>query len=637
MDRVRQPAAQWLRRHPRWPILVLLAAWLAAAVWLGNDFGSTFDERKNAVNGAAALRAYQGSPDYFRLSSVADHGPIYFAAMSLTAPAIQKAFPGWTVADGRHLTHFLTFLAAVGCFYLLTLRLSGRTAAWMASALFATQPLLVGHGFINQKDTPFMALFLGAFVAGLAASERPPVTPSTTTPPLRERMKTRWRAMRPLPRSLVLASLLVATLIIVDTLWTGVMRSAGETWLRAAYQGAAPAAIQRLFDAVTADPTRVPLSYYLGRFANYYAYEFRFVAIAGALLGSLVVVSAAFPGFGEAWGLSRSAYRNPALWLAAVLLGALICVRQLGIFAGGLVTLAMLYRHRARALFPLLLYWTAAAIVLYATWPFLWPAPIERLAESLAHAATFPSNVTFFEGSWVTSDNLPWYYFPKLTAMQLTEPAVLLAVIGIGAVILRRRSWRKERVLFLLLGLWIAVPAVGLAFFRMTAYGNIRHLLFTLPAILAFTAVAFDLLRRHVRPGWLAWSFFGMAILPGIWSLISLHPYEYVYMNRFAGGVSGAYGRYELDRQCTALREGIEAANRLADPGAVVAVPRQLEDVRPYARPDLRLIADGDFGSGADFVLTCSWPDEEDLEPGGLRRVYSVRRGEAVLAALWQR
>jgi len=105
----------------------------------------------------------------------------------------------------------------------------------------------------------------------------------------------------------------------------------------------------------------------------------------------------------------------------------------------------------------------------------------------------------------------------------------------------------------------------------------------------------------------------------------------------YVARVSGAYGRYELDRQCTALREGIEAANRLADPAAVVAVPRQLEDVRPYARPDLRLIADGDFRSGADFVLTCSWPDEEDLEPGGLRRVYTVRRGEAVLDALWQR
>src|SRR3972149_1727720 len=119
MQSTGEAMGQWLRRNPHWPVLPLIAAWLAAAVWIGNDFGSKYDEIKKAVNGAAALRAYTGSPEYFTLPSLADHGPIYFSIMSLTAPIFEKLSAGWTLADGRHLTHFLTFLVAVYCFSLL--------------------------------------------------------------------------------------------------------------------------------------------------------------------------------------------------------------------------------------------------------------------------------------------------------------------------------------------------------------------------------------------------------------------------------------------------------------------------------------------------------------------------------------
>ena len=60
------------------------------------------------------------------------------------------------------------------------------------------------------------------------------------------------------------------------------------------------------------------------------------------------------------------------------------------------------------------------------------------------------------------------------------------------------------------------MPAFGVMVLNMTVYGNIRHLLFILPAVLAFSAVAFDWLLLRSRKAWFAWAVFALAIIPGI-------------------------------------------------------------------------------------------------------------------------
>jgi hypothetical protein len=637
--------ARWLGNIRHGPILALLAVWLILALRIGNDFGLTYDERRNTANGAAALRAYAGSRAYFRLPALSEHGPLYFELMSITGPGVERLLPGWSASDGRHLTHFLAFLSAVYCFYLLSLRVAGRTPAWMASVLFATQPLLVGHGFINQKDTPFMALFLAAVITGLAAVDRLTGFKERTGEGARhaspsghlEPHKRQWGAMKPAARWFALCLVVTASLIVVDVVWLGGIRQTGEAIVKSAYEGRAIVPIQRLFDTFATDAHKTPLSHYLSLFDSVFDRVLRWPLAAAATLVPLIALGIAFPRFGDRWGLRRSVLRNGALWASAALLAAAICVRQLGLFAGGLVALAMLRRHGTRAIFPLVLYGTTAACLLYLSWPYLWPAPVSRLIDSLVGAVNFPGHDVFFQGQWLSSNNLPWYYLPKLVGLQLTIPAIVLAVAGMAIAVVRLRSGRSPGFLFLLLVLWIAVPAVALIFLGMSVYGNIRHLLFTMPPILVFSAVAFDALRKAIRPGWLVWPAFVAALIPGVWGIVSLHPYEYTYMNEFIGGVSGAYGRYELDRQCTSLREGIEAVDDLAGPDSIVAVPRQVADVRRFARADLHLVGGESSVRAADFALTCSWPNETDLTSRGYRRVYTVRRGRAVLASVWQR
>jgi hypothetical protein len=76
---------------------------------------------------------------------------------------------------------------------------------------------------------------------------------------------------------------------------------------------------------------------------------------------------------------------------------------------------------------------------------------------------------------------------------------------------------------------------------------------------------------------------------PGVYSIVKLYPYEYIYYNSFIGGVPGAYEKYELDYWATSYREVALFANEVAPPNARVVVFGPEEVYTFYARPDLQL------------------------------------------------
>jgi hypothetical protein len=119
--------------------------------------------------------------------------------------------------------------------------------------------------------------------------------------------------------------------------------------------------------------------------------------------------------------------------------------------------------------------------------------------------------------------------------------------------------------------------------------------------------------------------------------IVQLHPYEYIYHNSFTGGVSGADGLYQLDRECLSYREAVDFVNREAAPGAAVLVPHGPEQIEPFARSDLVLRSMTEGLEGADFVLSCTWRDLNDWPTAGFSVVSDVRRGTAVLTEVWKR
>ena len=57
-----------------------------------------------------------------------------------------------------------------------------------------------------------------------------------------------------------------------------------------------------------------------------------------------------------------------------------------------------------------------------------------------------------YAGTVLTADRLPWHYFPTLASLELTEPAVLLFLVGLPIIILRARSGQISWAIVGLLG-----------------------------------------------------------------------------------------------------------------------------------------------------------------------------------------
>lgn len=621
-----------------WLISLILLAGLSAGVAFGNDYGMSWDEDRNADVGADALQTYVGSDAYFSDDSLADHGPAYFMIQSLSAAAISMMLPGWTVADGRHLTNYLTFLAGALCFYILCLRWMKRGAAAILTGLMVTQPVLLGNAFINQKDIPFVAFFLATLVTGLAAADRWRVDGRTqevsTLPEDPSRLSAHWQRLSPAMRSVLGAIAILIVLLVSDLMVTGVIHRYGQSLVEAAYDGRAPAAAQRLFESLASRAGEAPLELYLAKYDLYFGY-LRLTLIPVMLLGFLMIASQALPPIGRWWGFSRGILRQRALLASGVLLGLTICIRQVGGFVGVLVSLALVYRWRNRALFPLVVYWLISLIVTIATWPYLWPDPYTRLFGSLLLVADFPRHSTLFQGVRVASGSLPWSYFLTLAGLQMTETAVALFFVGVGSVIWRLAKHKGKVLLDILLALWVGVPLAALIFYGMPVYG-FRHLIFILPPLMIVAGVGLEELLVRIRLRWIQTGMCALLLIPGIVGIAQLHPYEYIYYNAFVGGVSGANGRFEIDRWCLSYREAIEYTNKVAEPGAVVVVPKQVVQVVPFARSDLRLYDANRGVVDADYVLSCTWRDAGRWDTRRFEPVYQVRRGRAVLTEVWR-
>ena len=157
------------------PVFLLLSVTLVIGLLTFRDYGLTWDEPLFYKYADALGYAYtpaNWTSGHFDLNlsygpSADDHknrGPAYLLLAREPVYLIEH----FNIDTGAawHLINFLTFLIGVLFLYLLCERFIQPWAAFSASALFATQPLLWGHGFINPKDMPFLVFLTGSVFLG---------------------------------------------------------------------------------------------------------------------------------------------------------------------------------------------------------------------------------------------------------------------------------------------------------------------------------------------------------------------------------------------------------------------------------------------------------------------------------------
>lgn len=212
-----------------------------------------------------------------------------------------------------------------------------------------------------------------------------------------------------------------------------------------------------------------------------------------------------------------------------------------------------------------------AWLTLYLTWPWAHLRPIRSLLEAAALALAFPRPIpVLFDGGFIASNELPWYYLPKYVL--ITTPPSILLLFLIGVAVALRQAWRRSEGRSGPMGaitlMWFFLPLLVFVVRRPTVYDGLRHFLFILPALALLAALGAtkipDLARTRAGRA-AAWLVVTVLIFAPARALVRLHPYEMTYFNAFTGGMSRAAERFETDYWLTGYREAIEWVNAAAE------------------------------------------------------------------------
>lgn len=219
---------------------------------------------------------------------------------------------------------------------------------------------------------------------------------------------------------------------------------------------------------------------------------------------------------------------------------------------------------------PTLLVIAGAWVVMLASWPWALLDPLRRPFMALGRMSRFTIHERKmpFAGQELMTTDPRWDYL--LHYFGLKMPVLVLALVAIGVVLaglfLRKHgAWEvllrgRARALAILV-LAIVMPPLYAIVGRSILYDGLRHFLFLVPLLCVVASVAAVALpaalggRRALSTAIVA---LGIAVLSAQTALTmrQLHPHQYVFFNRLAGGLPGAFLNYDTDYYGNSYKEG---------------------------------------------------------------------------------
>jgi len=614
---------QKLIHSERFPLIVLMAIALLIGMITIRHYSESWDELQLYKYADNSLEAYSTWPRTGDIPVTGgwfeNYGPAFMMFSTLATPALTQL--GLHAVDARHLLYFLTFLLGLWSFFEICKRWMSTIAALGATLLFATQPLMWGHAFINPKDTTLLAMMLFSVHLGLkmhASLFGPQAGPAF------DALTSAWADTTRSTRRLLIA-LTIFWLIMILILFGGTLF--WSAWVDSSVRAAAGGQstfLGPLIIRVAKNIDKVPPEVYIQKFLGAFT-QIRALIFWGFTLTLLWLF----------WQRLPSAFRVLAIILpASIALGLTSSIRIFGPLAGILVAQHLIRNAGKKSILVLATYAALAIFVMYATWPYLWPDPIGHLVETVVIMSHHPWNgLVLFNGAIYAATDLPSSYMPTLLAIQLTEPVWVLSALGLAVTIvglIKKRAGSVDLLAFALI--WFILPVATFIIRRPTMYDNFRQAFFILPMVFVLAGVVFDQIRRPLIQGILIL----LLIAPGIVSIIKLHPYEYTYYNSLVGGLGGAFRRFELDYWGTSYHELALELNRIAPPESTVWVEGPTHLLDTYARSDLRLYStyEAERADHYDYVVTLSRLQADQLVYPDAPVIFSVTREGAVLAVI---
>jgi hypothetical protein len=616
------------------------------------DYGQSQDEHLRLRYADKSLSAYSGAER--RLSD--EKGAFYVMLALVGSRAVNHLRPEWLAIDAWHFMHFLTFLMGVFFLYRICLRFVNQWAAFAAALLFNTQPLLWGHAFINPKDIPFMTFFLASVDMGLEMAQSislpsPGVeayTIGSYLTAVRDVVKKDWTQASQRKKLLLGGlSLLSFLLLVLLKFADAPIKAWIADLIRLAYASGPSGLLGRFFFQIARNAQLTPVDLYVNKAISLYPYLIYLSAAIFLFVIGVAALSLYPMSFRWLWRQSFEPFirqvwvhlRNLRVLAAGVFLGLVTAIRVAGPLSGALVGGYLLLRKGRRAIPVLAAYFGVGLLVTYLAWPALWKAPLQQYTKSVSKALDFPwEGKVMFAGASYEVTELPRHYLPTVLSLQFTETAMLMFLVGVVVSIrwCQRKRVEWERVA--LIAVWLVAPVLTIVILHPVIYDNFRHFLFITPPIFIFSAIGFQWLFERLRKPILWLGLVILLILPNLYWMTALHPYQYVYYNSLVGNVQGAFRRYEMDYWATSYREAIEFINEIAPPNSRVIVLGTSQLVSSFARPDLKIdeyrkLDDPKSVAPAYAILTSRHNKDLELYPDA-DRLYSVERSGVILAVV---
>lgn len=185
--------------------------------------------------------------------------------------------------------------------------------------------------------------------------------------------------------------------------------------------------------------------------------------------------------------------------------------------------------------------------VLY--WPYALLDPLRNPLEALKMMTHYEVSIRqVFNGEWVWSEKLPWYYGGKW--ILISSPVAILAGFVIHFIFVKDTSKQISWPVLSLLYFSSLFPLFWTVIKDSNLYGGWRHLLFIYPVICIVSGLGWVWLYKRFS-SILGKIFLTALIMVGLTGpaihIIKNHPVEYVYFNKLAGGITKANGKYETD------------------------------------------------------------------------------------------
>ena len=225
-----------------------------------------------------------------------------------------------------------------------------------------------------------------------------------------------------------------------------------------------------------------------------------------------------------------------------------------------------------------------------AGWPWALQSPISRPLLALQEMTNRTIFIkVLFEGEYVSSASLPWYY--ELKWILISTPVIILALVAMFFVLPGKNLKNYSPLQLSVIVFCALFPLLYIIYKKSNVYDTWRHVFFVYPFWVVLASLAVQTLQQLFASKQLKTAVMGivlLALIPAVYWMIRSHPNQYVYFNELTGGLENAHGYFETDYYQNTSKQAADwvRSNARKKPGQKVIVMSNMTGLENYFTED---------------------------------------------------